>query len=57
VEKGTQQIVTFNPGCFSTGRMPRTARASVDDMGYHVLNRGNRREAAFRTSPFLSSVF
>jgi putative transposase len=27
--------------------MPRTARASVADTWYHVLNRGNRREAVF----------
>src|SRR3984957_12514479 len=27
--------------------MPRTARASVGGMWYHVLNRGNRREAVF----------
>ena len=28
-------------------RMPRTARASVGGLWYHVLNRGNRREAVF----------
>ena len=28
--------------------MPRTARASVGDMCYHVLNRGNARAAVFR---------
>ncbi len=27
--------------------MPRTARASVAGTGYHVLNRGNRRETEF----------
>jgi hypothetical protein len=27
--------------------MPRTSRASVGGMWYHVLNRGNRREAVF----------
>jgi REP-associated tyrosine transposase len=28
--------------------MPRTARASVAGMWYHVLNSGNRRETVFR---------
>jgi hypothetical protein len=28
-------------------RMPRTARASVAETWYHVLNRGNRRETVF----------
>jgi putative transposase len=27
--------------------MPRTGRASIADIWYHVLNRGNRREAVF----------
>ena len=27
--------------------MPRTARASIAGMWYHVLNRGNRRETVF----------
>ena len=27
--------------------MPRTARASVAETWYHVLNRGNRRETVF----------
>jgi putative transposase len=31
--------------------MPRTARASVGGMGYHALNRGNRREAVFHSNP------
>ena len=30
-----------------TDDMPRTARASVGGMWYHVLNRGNRRETVF----------
>jgi REP element-mobilizing transposase RayT len=30
--------------------MPRTARASVGGVWYHVLNRGNRREAVFHKS-------
>jgi len=30
--------------------MPRTARASVADTWYHVLNRGNRREVVYRTT-------
>ncbi|WP_406698006.1 hypothetical protein V5E97_04025 [Singulisphaera sp. Ch08] len=29
------------------GGMPRTARASVAGLWYHVLSRGNRREAVF----------
>jgi putative transposase len=32
---------------FNIGGMPRTARASVGGMWYHVLNRGNRREPVF----------
>src|SRR5262245_26691373 len=28
--------------------MPRTARASVGGLWYHVLNRGNRRDVVFR---------
>jgi putative transposase len=31
----------------SIGGMPRTARASVGGMRYHVLNRRNRREPVF----------
>jgi len=27
--------------------MPRTARASVGEMCYHVINRGNARQAVF----------
>ena len=34
-------MVLYNRG------MPRMARASVGGMWYHVLNRGNRREAVF----------
>jgi hypothetical protein len=37
-------------GLLSCDRMPRTGRASVGGMRYHVLNRGNPRETAFRTS-------
>lgn len=33
---------------YRVGTMPRTARASVGDMCYHVLNRGNARSAVFR---------
>ncbi len=35
-----------DPGCILND-MPRTARASVPGMWYHVLNRGNRREEVF----------
>jgi REP-associated tyrosine transposase len=35
-------MVLYNRG------MPRTARASIGGMWYHVLNRGNRPEAGFR---------
>ena len=31
--------------------MPRTARASVADTWYHVLNRGNRRAEVFHKPP------
>jgi hypothetical protein len=32
------------------GRVPRTARASVGGVWYHVLNRGNRQEPVFHES-------
>ena len=39
--RASPRMVRYNRG------MPRTARASVGGIWYHVLNRGNRREAVF----------
>jgi hypothetical protein len=47
----------IGPGCFSTGRMPRTAGASVDDMWYHVLNRGNPSRGRLFARPLSCPLF
>ena len=48
--KGDITDIDAQPGLLYYGRMPRTARASVGGVWYHVLNRGNRREAVFHES-------
>ena len=44
---GHSALLSHNRAWFYACFMPRTARASVGEMWYHALNRGNRREAVF----------
>jgi hypothetical protein len=48
-EKDIINIANSRIALYKEG-MPRTARASVGGMWYHVLNRGNRGEAVFHKS-------